>query len=106
MAASVFQHRDELFGRQVILFVGNEAACAAMTKKTAKNKVALALVNSLRATAAQYDVGVWTERAPSKLNPGDFPSRDGELSLPTEPSRDVASITELFFVLDFPWMLQ
>ena len=40
----VSQRRDELWGRKVIQFVDNEAACAALTKGAANSRVALMLV--------------------------------------------------------------
>ena len=42
--SALFQLRGELFGRQGILFVNDEAACAAMTKGAAEDKVALMIV--------------------------------------------------------------
>ena len=35
--------------------------------------------------AAQHDVGLWTERVQTEVNPADLPSRDRELSSDTEP---------------------
>ena len=41
------QLRGKLWGKQLILFAGNEAACAALTQEAARNKFALALAYSL-----------------------------------------------------------
>ena len=76
-AASVFQLGGGLSGRRVILFVGDEAACAAMAKGTAKDKVALMLVYSLRAMVAQYEIALLWERTPPKLNPADLRPEKG-----------------------------
>ena len=43
MAAAIFQMRERLTGWRPTPSVGNEAACAALTKCTAKNKGALLL---------------------------------------------------------------
>ena len=53
--ATVFQLRGELWDRNVISLVSNEAARAALT-----GGAALALVFILRALAAQCDIAVWT----------------------------------------------
>ena len=59
--AAVFQPRDRLWGRGVVLFVDNEAARAALTRGISRNKDALMLSFSLWAAAAQYDVAIWTD---------------------------------------------
>ena len=41
---TVFQHRDRLWGRRVILSVDNEAARAALTRGVARSEAALMLV--------------------------------------------------------------
>ena len=101
----MFRLRDRLWGEDVILFVYDEAACAALTKGKAKNKIALISVYSSRAIAAPYCVAIWTERAPTRADPADPPSRGGELSPTRDPSVDLASIVELFSMYDLSWML-
>ena len=74
MVASVFQLREHLTGKRVILFVDNEAACAALTTGTSKVPGALLLVYALYAIAAEHDVALWTERVPTGVNLADLPS--------------------------------
>ena len=80
MAASVFQLGEQLTGKRAILFVDNEAACAALTAGTSRAPGALLLVYALRAIAAEHDIGLWTERVPTGVKPAGLPSRDKELS--------------------------
>ena len=105
MVASVFQLRDHLTGKRVILFVDNEAACAALTTGTSKVPGALLLVYALYAIAAEHDIALWTERVPTGVNPADLPSRHKELSFPTQPSVELASLTDLLSAYDFSWVL-
>ena len=81
--STVSQLRGELWGRLVILFAGNEAACVALTKGARKDAIASMLISTLWAIAPQSDVAVFTERVPSKVNPAGLPSRDEEISFPT-----------------------
>ena len=78
-AASVSRFRGRVWGRRVILFVGNEAARAALTKGISWNKAALMLACSLWAMAAQCDIAIWAERFPTQVNPADLPPRDRQL---------------------------
>ena len=59
MAASICQLREQLTGKRAILFVDNEAACAALTTGAAEVPGALLSVFALRAIAAQRDRGLW-----------------------------------------------
>ena len=95
MVASVFQVREQLAGKRSILLLDNEAACAALTAGTSKVPGALLVVYALRATAAEHDVGLWTERIPTGANPADLPSRDRELPFPTEPTKELASFSDI-----------
>ena len=106
MVATICQLRGELFGRKVLLFAEGEAACAALTKGAAKKKVALALVFPVWALAAQYDIALWAEAAPSKLNPADLPPRGRELSFETAPTKELPSNIELFSICNCARMLQ
>ena len=105
MAASVFQLREQLTGKRAILFVDNEAACAARTAGTSKVPGALLLVYALYAIAADHDISLWTERVPTGVNPAGLPSRSKELSCPTQPSAELASLTDLLSAYDFSWAL-
>ena len=105
MVASVFQLRDHLTGKRVILFVDNEAACAALTTGTSKVPGALLLVYALYAMAAEHDIALWTERVPTGVNPADLPSRHRELSFTTQPSVVLASLEDLLSAYDFSWVL-
>ena len=73
--ATVFLRRDELWRRDEILVVDNEAASSALAKDAAKNRMALALVFTLWSVAARCDIALWVGRAPCKLNLADMPSR-------------------------------
>ena len=105
MAASVFQLREQLTGKRVILFVDNEAACAALTAGTSKVPGALLLVYALYAIAAEHDISLWTERVPTGVNPADLPSRNKALSFSTQPSVELASLTDIISAYDFSWVL-
>ena len=101
MVASVFQLREQLTGKRAILFVDNEAACAALTTGTSKVPGALLLVYALWAIAAERDIGLWAERVPAGANPADLPSRNNELSFQTEPAIELASLQDLISSYDF-----
>ena len=60
----IFQHRGELRGMKAILFVDTDAACAALTKGSAKNTVALMLVFTMWPLAAQYGKAIRARRVP------------------------------------------
>ena len=105
MVASVFQLRAHLTGKRVILFVDNEAACAALTTGTSRVRGALLLVYALYAIAAEHDIALWTERVPTDVNPADLPSRNKELPFSTQPSVELASLTDLLSSYDFSWVL-
>ena len=90
----------------MVLFVDNEAASAALTKGAAKNGVALMLVLTLSALAAQYYIPLGTGRVPPKVNPTDLSSRNKEIASGAEPKKELATIEELLPVCDLAWMLQ
>ena len=71
----------------------------------AKNPGALLRVYALWAVAAQRDVGLWTERVPTDVNPADLPSRDRELSPETEPANELAPLSGLLSTFDCSWVL-
>ena len=54
--------------------------------------------------AAQRDIGLWTERVPTEVNPADLPSRDRELSFETEPVKELASLSDILPTYDFSWV--
>ena len=71
--ATVFALKQQLTGKQIILFVDTEAACVALTSGTAKNRCALLLVYTLWSIVAQFGLEIWAERIPSAQNPADVP---------------------------------
>ena len=79
----------------------NEAACAALTTGTSRVPAALLLVYAPWAMAAEHDIELWTERVPTGVNPADLPSRSKELSSPTEPTMELASVKDLLSSNDF-----
>ena len=91
--------------KRAILFVDNEAACAALTTGTSRVPGALLLVYALWAIAAEHDIGLWTERVPTGVNPADLPSRSKGLPFPTQPSVELASLTDILSAYDFSWVL-
>ena len=96
-----FFSSEQLAGRRPILFVDNEAACAALTTGTSEVPGALLLVYALWAIAAERDIGLRTEGVPTGVSPADLPSRDRELSFPTEPAKEHASLADLLATYDF-----
>ena len=84
----------------------NEAACAALAKGAPRNKGALMLVYSHWSIVAQYDIAMWTERAPSKRNPADLPPRSLELPFYAEPGQEPPPLAEIYDFCELPWMLQ
>ena len=105
-AAPVFQLREELRGRKVILFVDNEAACAALANGAAKSQVALMLVFALSEMAAQRDISIWTERVPTQVNPPYLPPRNREISFRTGSRQEVAPVDVLVSIPEIPWAFQ
>ena len=95
--------RERLTGERAVLFVDNGAACAALMEGAAKNKGALLLVYALWAIAAQRDIGLWTERAPTEATPAGLPSRDRDLSFETELTRELVAPRDIFSIYDFSW---
>ena len=89
----------------MILFVDNEAARAALTEGTSRNKAVPSAVYSLRAIAAQYDIAILPERVPTPEHSADVPSSAGQLSFNAWPSDDLASLYELSPICDFSWAL-
>ena len=69
----------------------------------AKKKGALLLVFALWAIAAQRDIGLWTERVPTDVNPADALSRDRDLFFRTEPARELVAPKDILFIYDFSW---
>ena len=53
---------------------------------------------------AQRDIGLWTERVPTEVNPADLPSRDRGRSFETEPVEELASLSDILPAYDFSWV--
>ena len=104
--ATVFALRRQLDGKKIILFVDNEAACAALTSGAAKNRCALLLVYTLWSIVAQCDLKLWIERAPSAQNPADLPSRGRQLSFDTEAGQALPPVKEMVEFCDLSRALQ
>ena len=47
------------------------------------------------ALADQYDLAIWAEWVPSKVNPAGLPASNRELPFETEPKEEMASVDEL-----------
>ena len=60
--------RQQLVGRQVVLFIDNEAMCAAWAKGAANNE--FAFLSTFR-----YSMAFEVDRAPSNIKPADASSR-------------------------------
>ena len=104
--ATVFVPRQQLAGRKIIIFVDNEAACAALTTGAAKNRCALLLVYTLWSVVAQFDLQIWIERVPSAQNPADLPSGNRQLSFPTEDRQELPTFGQMSDFCDLSWLLQ
>ena len=78
-----------------ILVVNNLAACAALTKGAAKNKVVFILISTTWTVGARYVIALWVGRVPSKLSPAGWPSGGRKLPLETGTDRGLASLGEL-----------
>ena len=89
----------------MILSVDNEAAIAALTKGVTLSKAALLSVYLFWVLATQYHVAIWAERAPTRVNPADAPSREGQLFSDAGLKEDMAPFTELFAICDLLWVL-
>ena len=81
-------------------------SCAALTKNPAENRVALMLVHPFWSAAAHYDIAIRIERAPTRLNPADLPSRWQELPFAPEPNREFATLEDIFACCDLSRVLQ
>ena len=92
--AAVFALRQQLSGAKVILFVDNEAAFAALARRTAKHRCALLLVYTLWSVLAQFDLEIWAERVSSAQNPADVPPRNKKLDFATEASQELPGFPE------------
>ena len=90
----------------MILVVDNEAACAVHTEGAAKSQVALIPVYALWGIDEHRDILIWTERVPTRVNPARLPPRGRELSSPTEPKQELASVFDLCAVFDLSWVIQ
>ena len=86
--------------------VDNEAAFAALTKNPAENRAALMPVQPFWSAAAHYDIAIRIERAPTRLNPADLPSRWQELPFAPEPNREFATLEDIFACCDLSRVLQ
>ena len=102
-AAPLFQTRGHLAGKRAIIFVDNDAACSVLAKGTAKNKGARVLVDAVWDIAAQRDIGLWTERVPTDVNPADLPPRDRDLPLETEKAKELVFFKDTLSIYDCSW---
>ena len=75
--AATWHCRTMLQGRDVLLFVDNEAAAVALVKGSAGCPDAAAAVAVAHAMWAGMGARVWIEWVDSESNPADGPSRDG-----------------------------
>ena len=104
--ATIFALRRRLVGKRIILFVGNEAACAALTGGTATNRCAPLLAYTTWPGVAQFDLKIWTERVPSARNPADLPSRNKELRFATEAVQELPNFSQMTKFCDLSGLLQ
>ena len=75
--AAVHEHRAELAGRDVIFFIDNEAACAALVRGGSSTHDVGAIVHAIHWLLFQVDCRPWFEWVDSKSNCSDGLSRDG-----------------------------
>ena len=75
--AAVHEHLIELASRDVIFFIDNEAACAAMVRGSSSEEDVGAVVNAVHWLLFRVDCRPWFEWVDSKSNCSDGLSRDG-----------------------------
>ena len=81
-----------LTGRDVIHWVDNTSAIAALTKGYSSRPDSARLVHALHAWCAVTQTSIWFEYVPSKANAADEPSRDmGLAQAPYRPAPGVCS---------------
>ena len=69
--------REVLAERLIILFIDNEAACAALASGVSSAPDLQALVSASHFLADLFRMRIWIEWIPSKSNPADELSREG-----------------------------
>ena len=72
------EFRKHIEGSNVILFVDNNSAISQILRAAVQNEDANSIVQKVWQFLRDWNVRVWFERADSKLNPADEPSRRGK----------------------------
>ena len=75
--AAVYEHLQALAGSDVIFFVDNEAACAALIRGSSKEEDVCCIVNAVQWLLFSVDCRPWFEWIDSDSNCSDGLSRDG-----------------------------
>ena len=75
--AAVHEHLKDLQSSDVIFFIDNEAACAALIRGSSKEPDVAAVVNAVHWLLHQADCRAWFEWIDSASNCSDGLSRDG-----------------------------
>ena len=82
VVSAVFGFRDFLRNKNIVVFIDNDAADLALIKASSKAKAVHSLIHSFWELASTVPFSVWFERAPSKSNLADRPSRGKDPLLP------------------------
>ena len=72
------QHGDVLAGKDVIVFVDNDAACAVLIRGSTSQEDACDIAQALHWRLTAVGCRAWFEWVDSESNPSDGLSRDGE----------------------------
>ena len=93
--AAIVEFRSFLRHSRIVLFVDNEAADLALIKASSKCPAVHALIQHLWAMAASTPFSIWIERASSKANPADLPSRKRDNILPVSSWGQLPLVREI-----------
>ena len=92
MVAGVVALGEQLRGKRVILFLGDNAAAGALIKASSKIQMILALEESFWECLAQLSAACWVERVAPDANSADSPRRDKPLFRAPDVEGELASL--------------
>ena len=75
--AALYDHRHDLEGRGVLVFVDNEAAASSIIRGAPRMEDVGTMVHLIHILAHSYGMRLWVEWIDSESNPSDGLSRDG-----------------------------
>ena len=95
MVSAVITLGDQLRGKRIMLFLGNNAASGALIKGSSRVLVVLAMIESFWGFMARLSASCWVERVASGANPADAPSRGDPLFREPQAKGDLASLAKV-----------